>query len=228
MSRYRSLDAISSYLGAQPNKPAPEDPTRPGRAAPFVTLSRQAGAGGTTVAECLAEILNRGSPVIPWTVFDRGLVERVLEEHGLPESFDRFFREDCVTELASIAEDLFGTEPRSRSLIRKTSGTILRLAMMGHAILVGRAANVVTASQRGGVHVRLVGSPGRRLERVMEFYDLDEAAAADLLREKDRGRENYVRRTFKADIDDPTLYDLVLNTDRRSYEAAAEVIAALL
>ena len=40
---------------------------------PFITISRQAGAGGTTVAGHLAEFLNQdvvGSDAVPWTVFD--------------------------------------------------------------------------------------------------------------------------------------------------------------
>ena len=48
---------------------------------PFVTISREAGAGGSTLARGLVEALNRrdtGSP--PWQSFDRKLVEKVAED----------------------------------------------------------------------------------------------------------------------------------------------------
>src|SRR6185437_15863009 len=51
-----------------------------------VTLSRQTGTGGHLVAEELAMYLQLlgGENAGPWMVFDRNLLERVLEEHNLP------------------------------------------------------------------------------------------------------------------------------------------------
>ena len=46
-------------------------------------------------------------------------------------------------------------------------------------------------------------------------------------REQDQARRRYVRRYFNAEIDDPTLYDMTLNTDRLGFTRAAEVIAQL-
>ena len=54
---------------------------------PFVTLSRQAGAGAETVARVLAEKLNANLPkdAQPWTVFDKNLVAKMLEDADLPQ-----------------------------------------------------------------------------------------------------------------------------------------------
>src|SRR5437763_15614664 len=50
---------------------------------PFVTISRQAGAGGITFARRLAEALNQrqSSQEHPWQSFDRELVERIAADH---------------------------------------------------------------------------------------------------------------------------------------------------
>src|SRR5687768_9533551 len=54
---------------------------------PFVTVSRQAGAGGRTFAKLLVERLNAldGSER-PWAVWDRELVEKVAADHHIPEA----------------------------------------------------------------------------------------------------------------------------------------------
>src|SRR5215204_3288809 len=57
----------------------------PRPAAPFVTISRQAGAGGRSFARELARRLNERDPGdLPWTVWDNELVERVANENHLP------------------------------------------------------------------------------------------------------------------------------------------------
>ena len=66
-----------------------------------------------------------------------------------------------------------------------------------------------------------------RIRHTAEYYQLNEAEAASFVREKDRARRRYVRRYFNAEIDDPTLYDVTLNTGRLGFDRTAEAIAQL-
>src|SRR5687768_14561006 len=53
----------------------------------FVTVSRQAGAGGRTFAARLVDRLNEGCPGSrPWAAWDRELVEKVAAENHIPAS----------------------------------------------------------------------------------------------------------------------------------------------
>ena len=99
-----SMSAVRSYIGAK-TRSAKEAQRESIKAGPFITISRQAGAGGTTVAELLARMLNedcKARPEIPWTVFDRNLVEKVLEDHELPEEFRNLIKEEAPPELQRI------------------------------------------------------------------------------------------------------------------------------
>jgi cytidylate kinase len=231
MSRYHSLTAIRSYVGAQmKGKEAGQEPGAVPKHA-FVTISREAGAGGTTVAKDLAELLNQGRPEtdrVPWTVFDRELVERVLREHGLPKSYVAYIREEAEPAIEHLFGAMYGVQVSRKGLATKTARTILNLAGMGNAIIVGRAAAVVTRRLPGGIHVRLVGTPEVRLRRMMKFYKLEERDARKTMSRKDSGRRGYVRKYFDEDVADPMLYDLVINTDRIPYPAAARLIAEAL
>src|SRR5262245_17944107 len=63
-----------------------------------ITISRQAGSGGHELAEHLALQLPAldAEPAGLWTIFDRNLVEKVLQDHNLPARLSRFMPEDRV------------------------------------------------------------------------------------------------------------------------------------
>ena len=102
-----------------------------------VTISRQAGCGALAVAEKLARYLQEHSSkhVVPWKVFDRNLMEKVLEDHDLPTRLAQFLPEDRVSFLEDIMTDLLQTFPSSQTILRQTTETILKLASVGNVIL---------------------------------------------------------------------------------------------
>jgi hypothetical protein len=221
--------AMRAYLTTQMRERETEPGSEPGRA-PFVTISRQSGTEALAVAHRLArELAERGigAEAPPWTVFERDLLRRVVEEHGLPESYMRDVERRRYPALQTIVEEMFGG-PSVRTLVAKTGRTILHLATMGNAILIGRGSNVVTRRLRGGIRVRLVGSPRTRLRRIMTRRDLDRTAAEAAMTADDEARRRYVRTYLQRDIEDPLLYDLVLNTDALDHRQTARTIADAL
>jgi len=192
---------------------------------PAITCSRMTGAGGLTVAAELAEYLQAKVPQhAPWTVFDRKLVEQVLEDHHLSKRVAEFMPENHKSMLTDIFEELLGLHPSAWTLVHQTAETILHLAQMGNVILVGRGASVVTRELDNVFHVRLVGSVAKRIERVQQVYELDRPAAIEFINRKDKGRRRYLKEHYHEDIDDPLLYHLIINTDRIRSEDAARLI----
>jgi len=57
------------------------------------------------------------------------------------------------------------------------------------------------------------------------YTQLDHKAALALAHREDLGRRRYLRKYFDCDIDDPLLYNLVINTDIVPYSKAANLIA---
>jgi cytidylate kinase len=192
---------------------------------PAITISRMAGSGGRTVATALAEFMQDHCPgLCHWTVFDKNLMEKVLEDHHLPKRIAEFAPEGHKPMMTDIVEEMLGLHPSSWTLVQHTVETILRLAQMGRVILVGRGANVITSQMENVFHVRLVGTLEKRIERVQQAYDLTRHDAVRFIEKEDRGRRRYLKDHFHKDIDDPTIYHLVVNTDRISHEATAALI----
>lgn len=185
---------------------------------PAITISHLTGAGVNEIAEHLAQILQKtgfkgGSP---WAVFDQRLIEEALEKQRWPKKLAEKITEKRRFFIDDLIDDLFDLRPPTWVLVPQVVETTLRLAMAGHAILVGHGATVVTAKLPNVFHVRLTGSLHKRVERVQKLRNLTPAAAAKIVRKEDYDRGRYVKAHFHARLDNELLYDLAINTDRAS------------
>lgn len=221
-----TLPGIKGYIGAEATAAHGRRATV---APPAITISRECGSGALSIARITAEILEdhgRAAGLPAWTIFDRELVECVVTEHKLPTRAARYMPEDRMPELRTAFEELLGLHPSKVALLEFTNKTILRLARAGHAIIVGRGGNIVTAGLPNVIHLRLVAPLETRVHEMQKQLEVSKAAALDHVLKTDRARARYLKRYFKANIDDPPGYHLTINTGRMSFEAAAQLIAA--
>ena len=197
---------------------------------PAVTISREAGCGALAVAELLAELLQKTTPrdEPKWTVFDRNLMEKVLADHHLPARLAKFLPEDRASELQDIIDDLSGRQPPSWTMIAQTAETVLKLAELGNVILIGRAGNIITLRLPHVRHVRLIAPLEKRVSYAHTLYQLSEREARAFCLREDAARQRYVKKYFKANVADPLLYDLVINTGLVAFDEAARLIANLV
>jgi cytidylate kinase len=198
---------------------------------PVITISREAGARGNSIAGVLVGML-ANMPEIPqhhpWTLFNQNLIQQVIDEHDLPAGTQQYFPEDSAGEFRSMIAEMLGLHPGVFTSVRKTAETIRRIAKAGNAIIVGRGGNLITTDISHSIHVRLVGSEKARIRHYARRFEMTESRAAAEIARLDQARKGYIKAHFAADIEDPTLYDLIINTDRFSNEAAARVIAKAL
>ncbi len=228
MVELKSSDVWGSYIACQSRcfEKARENEQQK-KPEPFITISRQTGAGGITVGEKLAAYLRKHDQgaLCPWTLFDRNLIATVLAEHHLPQNLARSMPEGKISEVQDMMEELFELSPSVLTLVHKTSETILHLAQMGNAIVVGRGANVITRKfLPTGFHVRLIGSLEMRIRHIQDYYHLKREDAVQFVKKEDDGRKKYLKQNFDKDIDNPLLYDAIINTDFISYDDVAQMI----
>jgi cytidylate kinase len=196
---------------------------------PLVTVSRQIGAQGEEIAQRAAEILTESSHgKHPWILVDKDIAERVMETHHLPDRIKSFFTEEQAQSIDEHLHGLLGFSTSSTTMIANMTETMIRLARIGHVIFVGRGANAVTAKFPRAVHVRVVGSLERRVERVAAQKGVSPDEALAEVRRVDHQRNHFMSAYFHRHIDDATQYDMVFSTDRVSVEEAAHLIAHLV
>jgi cytidylate kinase len=219
-----SLDTCFAFVNSHSSAPSRTSARPQVRRA--VTISRQAGCGAILVAERLAHYLQQHLPAeeAKWTVFDRELMEKVLADHNLPKYLTKFLPEDRASQIEDTLADIFGVHPPTQKVVQQTAETILQLAELGGAILIGRAGNIVTAKLPNVLHVRLVAPLEDRIERLCRDEQKTPAEARRFCLEEEQARTRYVKTYFNADINNALLYHLVINTSRVGCEQAARII----
>ena len=141
--------------------------------------------GGRSSPKNSPDYLQHHSPgdACPWTVFDRNLMDKVLEDHNLPTRLAKFLPEDRVSQMEDILADVFEVHPPAETIVHQSTETILKLAGLGNVILIGRGGTVITAKLPHVLHVRLVAPLEKRIEHARQFYQPDRSRGAQVLPE---------------------------------------------
>lgn len=209
--------------------------TRPGRSpgsrttGPFVTVSRESGTGGSTFASKLAAHLDQEvGGESPWTVFDRNIVEAMLQSGHLSPRLARFLPEDKVSEINASIGEFVGLHPNIWSMTQRTNDLMRQLAHAGNVVLVGRGANCATDGIPNGLHIRLVASPDHRARHMANQLGITPEEAADRNLRTDTARRNYVRSVFESDISRASSYDLIINIGTVPMDLAVEMAVTLV
>lgn len=193
---------------------------------PFVTVSREAGAGGTTLAGKVAQRLSAGARA--WQVLDQELVEAVSADVKVERALGLLLEEEYVGAFEDYLRQILADAPGQMKVLHRLFKTVYRFAGLGNVVLVGRGGAFLTRGLPGGVHVRLVAPREERIERLMAQKKLSRADAGAKLDGIDRARAALTQDYFHKDIADPAQYHAVFNTGKASLDAIADAVAALV
>ena len=182
-----------------------------------LAISREEGAGGSEIAQAIGEKLD-------WEVLDRNLLDRVADEFRI----SRTMLELVDEARSNWVYDVLGTWLdrkiiSSEKYVTHLIHVVLAAARQGNVVLVGRGAQFLLPRKKG-LAVRIIASLDYRIEQVAQREGLDDEVARRFIEEKDVGRRDFVRRYFHHDIDDPHLYDLVVNVERIGRQGAVDQI----
>ena len=184
-----------------------------------VTISRQFGSMGRSIAQALARQLDID-------FYDRDIVEETARRMGLlvsvisdteETSQSVYFRRlyPLVMSVRSIRDVSF--------LGQKNS--IRDLAARSSCIVVGRCGGSILADLPNRLGVYVYAPYSRRLLNCTQKLGMDEATARRMIREVDRARELYHRRYCPEVKDVFTDHDLMLDSSRFGVEGSARLLA---
>ncbi len=112
------------------------------------------------------------------------------------------------------------TESTYHEQLLRTLGT---LGVRGLAVILGRGSAFVLRAERT-LRVLVVAPHDERLERLAKRHDLSNRDASPRLDREDAERVAFNRHHFHVDANDPSLYDLVVNTGTLTVEGAADLV----
>ncbi|UCE65500.1 MAG: cytidylate kinase-like family protein [Candidatus Zixiibacteriota bacterium] len=193
-----------------------EKPKEKPRLRPIITVSRGYGAHGEEVARKLSELTG-------FQLLDREILDAIINDIGIQNKMVELFDEDTRSELESwfygmITGRIVDKSDYLKSLT-KTIGSILKY---GEAVIVGRGANVIVGQDKG-FHLRVTASMKRRANTIAERLGISYEKAFKQIEESDKRKAAYFKKSFGVDINDLTLYDLVISTDSLSVDDVVEL-----
>jgi len=225
MKTHSGLENAETFLRIQLLHPDHTWTSKP--TGPYVTISRESGTHGSRFATALAKELNKAKSEesAPWTVFDGDLVNEMLRSARLSPSIARFLPEDRIPEIRAQIGELIGLHPNLWELNQRSVALMRELARVGHSILVGRGSNFATSGIPHGSHVRLVASETHRAREMAGELDISRADAQVHNLQIDQARKRFVKSMFNADVTEPSVYDLLINTESIPTEVAVRLLA---
>jgi len=179
----------------------------------ILTISRQMGSLGNEAAEALSRRLG-------WELITRDelmslffcQIAKPHDLHMLSESA-KFYLSQCQDE-CSYLEYL---QKSLRQYVQDRS-----------VILVGFGSQLIFASDRNAVHVRIFAPQSVRIARVKKKYHLSDQSAEKILSTADQKHKRYVSTLYGADLSDPVLYNMILNTAELSTDECVSAIVGLI
>jgi len=184
-----------------------------------ITVSREIGSGGTTIAVNLAKELG-------FTLYHQEIVQEMAESANiskkLVETLDKRGLSWLEETIASIVNERHLWPEEYLRHLMKVVGTIGR---HGKAVIVGRGANFILPPDRI-LRIRVIAPKEKRVRAVAKREKISEAEAEKKVLRADADRRSFMRKYFYVDVADPFNYDVVINTDRTTIEAATESIIA--
>jgi cytidylate kinase len=105
---------------------------------------------------------------------------------------------------------------------------IKELARNRPAVIVGRGSSFILRDHPGSIHVLVVAPPETRTKRIMQSMGIDRESAEKEIARYDGSLREFIKRYFKAEMDDPVHYDIVLNTEHLSSHDSASTIIGVI
>ncbi|HEY2773812.1 MAG TPA: cytidylate kinase-like family protein [Candidatus Binatia bacterium] len=110
-----------------------------------------------------------------------------------------------------------------REIIREA---IHEIADIGNVVIVAHAASIALAGKPGVLRVLVTAPEETRIDRLAESRLLTRVNASLVITESDIARRGYFQSFYRIEDEQPTLYDLVINTEVLTTRRATEIILA--
>jgi cytidylate kinase len=198
-----------------------------------ICISHATGAGGFELGHLVAERLG-------FRFVDEEIVARAAEKHDVTvaDLADVERRKSLLTRIlrdvgrgeaamygtAASFELLVDPLPDPRSLRALIQQSITETADDGEVVIVSHAASHALTDRDDVLRVLVTASTETRIRRLAEVEGLDAKSAKKSIEANDAGRADYLKRFYGVAAESPTHYDVVVNTDRISVEAGADLV----
>src|SRR5438128_568789 len=186
----------------------------------IIVVSHQKGAGGPEIGMALSQRLG-------YRYVDQELLQDAVRRYGLDGD-----KRSHLDESKPTFFERFDTETRHHITVLQT--TLLELAELDNAVFMRGGGQWLLRGVPHVLRVRIIAPFEHRvkqwIKRVasMTGETPHPRAAAEFVRRDDLEKSGRMRYLYEVDIADPTLYELVVNTEKMKYDAVVAILEAVV
>lgn len=189
----------------------------------IITISREFGSGGHTIAKAVADRLG-------YAFYDNSLITEVARQSGLSEEFIKEHEEyashsnSFLYQLAMSTAGSLGYPSVYQKLYEAQTQVIEEIAERECCVIVGRCADYILRNREDCLHVFIHADLPHRSAHILSHYGETDKSPAQRIKDKDNRRRNYYR--FHTDRDWGVLanYHLALDSGLLGEETCADLI----
>jgi len=177
----------------------------------LITITRGIGTGGAAVARQVAEALD-----IPLYDDDR------LQQEALRMGI----RSGDLKSMNEKAPGLFDRVLSSRPgiYVEFMEAVVLEAARTGKGVILGHGSQILLRDFGCALHVLVLADTATRVERLSSQRGIRREVAEKLIQKSDSQQRGFFRFAFHRNLADPSLYDLVVNTEKMGLDLSARLI----
>ena len=145
----------------------------------IITIGREYGSGGRQIGKAVAEKLGI-------SFYDKKIISLAAEKSGLSQEFiasnEQRLKSGIMQNFSASAAYSGGFfshhyMPLAESIFISQAQVIRDIAAKESAVIVGRCADYILSGRENTINVFIHAPVEARIQRIMELYKLDEAAA---------------------------------------------------
>lgn len=190
-------DILLKYFDKRLDKSKTREQTKTG----FITISRQTGCNGNSIAAKLASELSKKQK---WKFINKEILESSASKLNIKDSKVRhLFSADNLSHANEIISAFSQRYYKSDRKLKNTIVEVIRnFAEDGNIIIVGRAAVGITANMQNGLHIRLEAPHEWRLNSLKERKVFERLDIEKFIAEHDKKKASMIKRFCNKNIND--------------------------
>jgi len=199
-----------------------------------ITISRQFGAGGKTLALKLAETLN-------YEIAHEQIIEQLAEKAKLSAEGVRAFEVEeeigsspsrvSAASRGGFLDRIFDTGRKymdGQTYLKLLQEIMPKVADGDNIIILGRGAQFILKDHPNTYHLLLVAEYEDRVKFMQQQYEISDQEARQAVAKQGKRRMKLMKLFHSDDYDQPVHYNLVINRSKVSIDQALEIVTELL
>lgn len=179
----------------------------------IIAMTHEMGSLGSTIARAVAEKLG-------YTYLRQDIIREAAREFHVVEEKLR----EAVEARPGLFEMVRESARRYQIFI---AAEVYEEALKDNLVIMGRWSTILLRGVPHAVRVRTLAPLSQRIQRMAEREQIMEDKARRRIARYDEGVRYRIKQFYDIEWQDPTLYDLSLNTGRLSVETAVAEVAQL-